>query len=230
MFYKNFALFKKSNKCQKQKQFFSGCLLFLFQASFLEEGVYFRKQKNMKRVVVLLVMAAASMVARSAYGQNVHIATNLLDYLNFGTINAEIGLSPVPKWSFYIKGRYNPFTFNANDNLQNRTAAVAAGAKYWFWYANSGWFLNGHAGYGIYNTGGILSEHAYEGNAAFITVGCGYALMLGKKWNLDFGMGVQTGVTSYTKYSCPRCGRIMDRGKKMYLFPSNVMVQLSRIL
>lgn len=184
----------------------------------------------MKRFVVLLAIAAFALNAATVNAQNMHVATNLLDYLNFGTINAEFGLSPVPKWSFYIKGRYNPFTFKTNDNLQNRTASVAAGAKYWFWYANSGWFLNSHIGYGIYNTGGIFSEHAYEGDAAFMTVGCGYALMLGKRWNLDFGVGLQAGVTSYTKYSCPRCGRIIDKRSKMYLFPSNIMVQLSRIL
>ena len=195
------------------------------------EGVgYFRKQKSMKRFVVLLAVAAGTLCAARAEAQNMHVATNLLDYLNFGTINAEFGLSPVPKWSFYIKGRYNPFTFRTGDNLQNRTASVAAGAKYWFWYANSGWFLNSHIGYGVYNTGGIYSGHAYEGEAASITVGCGYALMLGKKWNLDFGAGLQTGVTSYTKYSCPRCGRIMEKRSRMYLFPANVMVQLSRII
>ncbi len=184
----------------------------------------------MKKFVVLLAVAAGILCAARADAQNMHVATNLLDYLNFGTINAEFGLSPVPKWSFYIKGRYNPFTFPAGDNLQNRTASVAAGAKYWFWYANSGWFLSSHIGYGIYNTGGIYSEHAYEGNAVSITVGCGYALMLGKKWNLDFGAGLQTGVTSYTKYSCPKCGRIMEKGSRMYIIPANIMVQLSRIL
>ena len=184
----------------------------------------------MKKIVVLLVMAAASMVARSVYGQNVHIATNLLDYLNFGTINAEIGLSPSPKWSFYVKGRYNPFTYKGGGGMQNRVAAAAAGAKYWFWYANSGWFIGGHLGYSVYNTGGILDEYAYEGDAVGITAGIGYALMLNKKWNLDFSLGVQGGNTSYTKYSCPRCGKILDKRNRYYLFPGNLTVQLSRIL
>ena len=202
----------------------------LFQASWLEREGYFRKQKNMKRFVILLVIAAGTFCAARVEAQNMHVATNLLDYLNFGTINAEFGLSPVPKWSYYIKGRYNPFTFRAGDNLQNRTASVAAGAKYWFWYANSGWFVNGQVGYGIYNTGGIYNGYAYEGDAVSIAVGGGYALMLNKQWNLDFGVGVQTGYTSYTKYSCPRCGRIVEKKSKMYFFPSNIMVQLSRIL
>jgi hypothetical protein len=182
---------------------------------------------HVRIAVLLLLLVIPSGLLRA---QKFSISVNLLECARLGTLNLDASYAVGRHWSVTAGARYNPFTFSANDNLQNRTAAVAAGAKYWFWYANSGWFLNGHAGYGIYNTGGILSEHAYEGNAAFITVGCGYALMLGKKWNLDFGMGVQAGVTSYTKYSCPRCGRIMDRGKKMYLFPSNIMVQLSRIL
>ena len=114
--------------------------------------------------------------------------------------------------------------------MQNRVAAAAAGTKYWFWYANSGWFVGGHLGYSVYNTGGILDEYAYEGDAVGVTAGLGYALMLNKKWNLDFSFGVQAGSTSYTKYGCPRCGKIIDKRNRFYVFPGNLTVQLSRIL
>ena len=184
----------------------------------------------MKRFVVWLAVAAFALNAANVNAQNMHVATNFLDYLNFGTINAEFGLSPVPKWSVYIKGRYNPFIYKSGDIRQNKVASLAVGAKYWFWYSNSGWFLNSHLGYGIYNTGGIYDEYAYEGEALGLVVGCGYALMLGKKWNLDFGFGLQAGVTAYTRYACPKCGRIEEKQNRFFLVPSNLMVQLSRIL
>ena len=202
----------------------------LFQASLLEEGSYFRKQKTMRKFFVLFAIAAGSLCVANASAQNMHVAANLLDYLNFGTINCEFGLSPSPKWSFYVKGRYNPFTYKVGDNLQNRVASAALGTKYWFWYANSGWFVNSHLGYGVYNTGGIFDEYAYEGHNVGVTLGGGYALMLGKRWNLDFSLGLQIGGTSYTKYSCPRCGRVEEQKTRVYVFPSNVAVQLSRIL
>ena len=184
----------------------------------------------MKKLVVSLMFAVCTMCADAAQAQNMHLATNLLDYLNFGTINAEFGLSPTPKWSFYIKGRYNPFSFHFGKPLQNRVASAVAGAKYWFWYSNSGWFLNANLGYTIFNTGGILNEYAYEGDACGITAGAGYALMLGKKWNLDFGFGIQGGIVSYTKYACPRCGKVEMNQRRFYVVPGGFMVQLSRII
>ena len=178
-------------------------------------------------------VAAATMLtlgAVTSYGQNMYVSTNLLDYLNLGTINGEFGLSPRPNWSFYVRGRYNPFSYDINGPLQNRVASGMAGARYWPWYAASGWFLNSHVGYSIYNTGGILSRTSYEGDAWHLTFGGGYALMISRRLNLDFGLGVQGGYTSYVKYACPRCGKITGRDKKIYVVPSNLMVQLSMIL
>lgn len=177
-----------------------------------------------------MAVAAGLVVSASSYGQNMHISSNLLDYLNLGTINAEFGLSPSPKWTLYLRGRYNPFTFNFGKTVQNRVAGVAAGARYWFWYSNSGWFIDSSLLFNRYNTGGIIDKYAYEGDAAGLGVGAGYALMIGKRWNLNLGLGVQGGYTSYVKYGCPRCGKVMGTYDKFYIAPSNVMVQLLRLL
>ena len=190
----------------------------------------FANKKNMRKLLVISAVLLASMCASAVHAQNMHLATNLLDYANFGTINAEFGLSPYPKWSFYIKGRYNPFTYRFNGQKQNRVASCAAGAKYWFWYSNSGWFLNSNIGYSIFNTGGIINGYAYEGDAYSIAAGGGYALMLNERWNLDFGVGVQGGFANYTKYACPKCGKVELERKRFYVVPGAIMVQLSRIL
>lgn len=204
--------------------------IFLFLACSQNCGCYFRKQKTMKKLCLYLLSAICFLTAANLNAQNMHLATNLLDYINFGTINGEFGLSPTPKWSFYIKGRYNPFAFNNHNQKQNRVASVAVGSKYWFWYSNSGWFLNAHIGYSIYNTGGIFDEYAYEGDAYGVTLGGGYALMISKKWNLDFGFGIQGGYTSYTQYACPKCGKVIGRKEQLYVVPGSLMVQFSRIL
>lgn len=184
----------------------------------------------MRKLLVISAFLLASMYASAVHAQNMHLATNFLDYVNFGTINAEFGLSPYPKWSFYIKGRYNPFTYRINRQKQNRVASCALGAKYWFWYSNTGWFLNTNICCSIFNTGGILDGYAYEGDAYGITAGVGYALMLNRRWNLDFGVGVQSGFANYTKFACPKCGKVNLKGKGFYIVPGAIMVQLSRIL
>lgn len=184
----------------------------------------------MKKFYILLVALGALLYSRPADAQNMYVSTNLLDYTNLGTINGEFGLSPWPNWSLYTRARYNPFTFKFNKQLQNRVAGAAVGAKYWFWYVNSGWFLNSHIGFSVYNTGGILDSYAYEGEACTLSAGAGYSLMLTRKMNLDFALGLQGGYTSYTKYACPQCGAVLKEGKKVFVAPSNLLVQLTLIL
>ena len=184
----------------------------------------------MKKINILVAVLAALFCSTGIDAQNMYVSTNLLDYLNLGTINGEFGLNPLPKWSFYARGRYNPFTYNVNGQKQNRVAGLAVGARYWFWYTNSGWFLNSHIGGALYNTGGIFDGYAYEGAACSLTLGGGYSLMLNERWNLDFGLGVQGGYTSFTKYTCPKCGKVLGDGKKVFVAPSNMLVQLSLIL
>lgn len=193
-------------------------------------GIFLPKKIAMKKINILAAAVAAFLCSSNMAAQNMYVSTNLLDCLNLGTINGEFGLNPLPKWSFYARGRYNPFTYNVNGQKQNRVAGLALGAKYWFWYTNSGWFLNGHLGGSLYNTAGIFDGYAYEGAAGSLTFGGGYSLMLNERWNLDFGLGVQGGYTSYTKYSCPKCGKVLGKEKKIFVAPSNLLVQLSLLL
>lgn len=184
----------------------------------------------MKKLYFIVAFALMTSCAVKTYGQNMHVAANLLDYLNLGTINGEFGLSTAPNWTFYIRGRYNPFTFKSGRQIQNRVAGGAMGVRYWFWYSNSGWFLDSNISCARYNTGGIMDRFAYEGDAAGVSLGVGYAFMLSSKWNLNLGAGLQGGYTSYRKYACPACGKVVGNYEGGYLMPSNIMVQILRIL
>lgn len=196
----------------------------------MEAGYFRRKKLAMKKINILMPAFVALLISGNTAAQNMYISTNLLDCLNLGTINGEFGLNPLPKWSFYARARYNPFTFNIDGQMQNRVAGLALGTRYWFWYTNSGWFLNSHMGCSLYNTSGIMDKCAYEGVAYAVSFGGGYSLMLNERWNLDFGLGIQGGHTSFTKYACIKCGKVVDKGKTLFVAPSNMMVQLSLIL
>ncbi|MBR7157821.1 MAG: DUF3575 domain-containing protein, partial [Bacteroidales bacterium] len=157
------------------------------------------------------------------------LASNIIGYANLGTINGEIGLGLSQHFSLYIQGKYNPFTFKKDtpQQFQSRQAAFSVGCRYWLWHLWSGWFIIGQTGYSKYNRGGIISERTFEGDAYGVTLGGGYALMLSKHFNVDFGAGIMGGYTEYKKYRCPQCGKLEDKGKKLFVAPNNLMVQFS---
>lgn len=185
----------------------------------------------MKRATfVLLIILCGISISQKLKAQNYYVATNLIDYLYLITLNAEAGVNVDAQWSLYLKGKYNPFSFDFGKRIQHKQATVAVGAKYWFWYHNSGWFVNSHIGYSRFNMGGIVDRYGYQGNAYGLTLGGGYALILTKRLNLDFGLGFTVGYSSYSKYMCPTCGKFIEKQKKIYVAPSNLLVQLSVML
>ena len=165
----------------------------------------------------------------SLLAQKVHLSTNMLGYANFGTINGEIGLCLSQHFSLYLQGKYNPFEYESKvgKQMNNRQLSIAFGTKYWLWHTCSGWFLSGQCGWMRYNCGGIFTEAAYEGDACGVTFGAGYALMLNRHWNIDFGVGVMAGYTDYIKYSCPSCGKIVGNGEKIFFAPNNILLQMT---
>ena len=56
-----------------------------------------------KMIITILLIGGAE----QAMGQKWSISTNLLDYADFLTLNAEAGVSVHQHWSVSLKGRYN---------------------------------------------------------------------------------------------------------------------------
>ena len=184
----------------------------------------------MKRAILILCILWLQ-CGEKANAQNMYVASNCVDYLYLATLNAEFGINVSSNWSVYINGKYNPFSYDWGERtIQHKQASVAIGSKYWFWYVNSGWFLNSNIRYSRYNFGGIIDKYGYQGNSYSWGVGAGYALILSKKLNLDFGLGLSVGYTNYSKYMCPTCGKFIEKRKKIYVAPSDLMVQLSVML
>ncbi len=191
---------------------------------------------KIKKVALSILGTLCLMLNNPLLAQDFSLSTNIIDYLNFGTINGEVGLSISQKWSLSLSGKYNPFTFtNKNKRLSNgynkqkqsKQLSFSAGGRYWPWYVNSGWFILGEAGYSAYNWGGIVSETTYQGDLYGATIGGGYALMLSKNLNIEFGAGVMLSYTDYIKYACPKCGeRLANRGK-FFVMPNNILLQLT---
>lgn len=184
----------------------------------------------MKRFYLILLAVLATCTTASA--QNVSVATNLVDYVNLGTINGEVSVGTGRHVSLNASARINPWTYHKGDpakQMQNRHQTYALGFRYWPWHIYSGWWISGAGQYQEYNRGGIVSQRTEEGDAYGISPGAGYSLMIHENLNLDFGLSFWAGQKTYIAYACPSCGRIVDKGSKWFIMPNELRISLQYI-
>ena len=192
---------------------------------------------NANNIIIMKRLTASGITALfllagclQANGQKWSIATNLLDYANFLTLNMEAGVSVHRHWSISAKGRYNPFSFptalNEAGVLQNRTGSVSAGFKYWPFFVYSGMYCGGRIQWSRYNSGGIFSSTSEEGDALGIGFNIGYSLLVTKHLNIEFGIGLWFGGTKYRKYASTRCGKLIQWGTKPFIAPNDLQINL----
>lgn len=171
------------------------------------------------------------LAAPAAYAQKWEISTNALDYINLGTLNIEGGYAVAQHWSVHAGARYNPFSYGSEEKgyFQNKKQSYSVGARYWAWHTWSGIWVAAKAQYMEYNSGGILSGKAEEGDAVGGSLGAGYTYMVTPHFNLDFGVGLWAGAKYYKVYSCPRCGITTEKGSKAFVMPNDILVSLSYV-
>lgn len=184
--------------------------------------------KKLKSMCILLPL----LIAPCAGAQELALSTNMIDYLNFGTINLGASYGFARHWSMNAGVKYNPFSFNLpwnGERVQNRQQSLALGTRYWPWHIFSGWWMEGRVQYQEYNVGGIVSQETSEGDRFGGGLAGGYTYMLNPHLNIDFGAGIWAGYDKYTKYECPVCGVVVDEGRRVFLLPSELIVSLSYV-
>jgi len=187
----------------------------------------------MKRCLVILSLAILFMPHDKVFAQRWSIGTNVVDYINMGTLNVESSVAFARHCSFNAGIRFNPWTLhygNEENQFQNRKKCMYAGVRYWPWHIYSGWWTALQLQYQEYNRGGGFIRQAEEGDAYGLGFSIGYTLMVHKSFNVEFGAGAWMGGSAYTAYSCPYCGKIIEEGNKFFFWPNNVMVSLVYIL
>ena len=160
----------------------------------------------------MMLLAAALLVGAAASAQRLSVATNVLDYADFGTLNVEGDVAVARQWTLVAGAKYNPFLFKADtpEPLSARQQLYAAGVRFWPWHVFSGWWIGGKVQYQEYNRGGIRS-------------------MLHPHLNVSVGAGVWGGFQRYTIYSCPVCGVTEESGEKTFLLPNDLALTLSYV-
>jgi len=182
-----------------------------------------------KGTLTLLLAALLLIVSAPAHAQRYAVGTNAADWLSLGTLNATGSVAVSRRVTLNAEARVNPWTFNTRDagtQLQNRHQTYMLGMRWWPWHVYSGWWFALAAQYQEYNRGGIFSRRTEEGDAFGAVLGLGYTVMLHEHLNLDVGAAGWAGQTAFVAYDCPRCGRIVDSGRKPFVRPSELYLSL----
>lgn len=193
---------------------------------------------------ILAAAAAALLVTvlrpSELRAQRFSVSTNLVEWANLGTVNAEAGIAVSRHFSIHPGFRYNPWTFRPGDaedrfedpygddekQFENRKQSYSLTLRWWPWYIYSGWWGYVRGQYMEYNHGGLINHTSEEGDRYGVGLGAGYTHMIHKNWNIEFGAGVWGGRASYTGYRCTNCGSITGQGTKFFFLPDDVFVSL----
>ena len=182
----------------------------------------------LKLILPLLLAFACSRTSAQTFS----VSTDLLGYARLGTMSIDASYAVARRWSLIAGARYNPFTYRKSDpdrQFQNRQRSYAVGMRLWPWHTWSGWWFAGKLRYQEYNKGGIISRKTEEGDRFGAGIYAGYTHMLSSHINLEFGMGLWSGLSVYRQYSCPACGLTLSSGNKFFLLPDDVMISLAYV-
>ena len=178
----------------------------------------------------MILVAAALLVGAAASAQQFSVATNLVDYADFGTLNAEGDVAVGRRWTLTAGAKYNPFLFRPDSEpVSARQRLFGAGVRFWPWHVFSGWWLAGRVQYQEFNRGGIRSTETDEGDRYGAGLSAGYSYMLHPHLNVSVGAGVWGGYERYTTYSCPVCGMTEETGEKTFILPHDLTISLSYV-
>ena len=80
----------------------------------------------------MLLLAALLLVGHAAFAQRFSVATNMLDYADFGTLNVEGDVAVARRWTLVAGAKYNPFLYKADtpEPLSARQQVYAAGVRF----------------------------------------------------------------------------------------------------
>ena len=76
---------------------------------------------------------------------------------------------------------------------------------------------------------GLRKAKTREGDRAGLGLGAGFAYMVGKHFNVEFGASLWGGMEWFTSYSCPVCGDLEESGRKFFVLPCDIVIAISYI-
>ena len=176
-------------------------------------------------------------LSQGVNGQNIAVKSNILsDVLLTPNIGIEVGMAP--KWTIDVSGQFNAWTLSHMRRWKH--VAMQPEVRYWFCDRFSGHFIGMHVHGGWYNIGGFdgkinmlgtdarkLKDSRFQGWFAGAGVAYGYALILGRHWNLEAELGFGYSFTKYERFSCVGCGKKVETDRTHhYIGPTKLAINL----
>lgn len=184
----------------------------------------------MKKFLIVLILSVCCLRVGA---QSFQIGTNFADWANLGTANLEMGVSVGQHFSLMAGGRYNPWTMTSKRHdciVKNQQQTGYLGLKFWPWYVYSGWWLGAKGQYSKICNTGVWRPDLEEGTAVGGGLSGGYAVMIGKHLNLDFGIGMWAGkYLDYARYECSDCLDLITSGPRGFLLLDDLTISFSFI-
>ena len=171
---------------------------------------------------VMQLAVAGCFTSFEANAQELSFSTNIVDYASTGTANLEASYGFTRHWSISAGMKYDA-------GGMAKQQVYSLGGRYWPWHIYSGWWLAAKAQYQEYNVGGFVSPETREGDRVGGALSAGYTYMIGPHFNVEAGAGVWAGRDWYTLYSCPSCGRTLDKGNAKFLMLNEILLGVTYV-
>ena len=181
----------------------------------------------MKSILISILL----LVTTTTFAQEVALKTNVA-YWATTTLNLGAEIAIGHKMTIDLTGQYNPFKFGNNKKITHW--AIQPGWRYWTYQQFAGHFFGIHAFYAQFNMCGIKMfdwEHKrYQGDLYGGGISYGYHWILGKRWSLEGTLDVGYAHITYDKYRCEKCGPKLKEGRRNYVGPTKIGINLIYII
>ena len=161
------------------------------------------------------------------------LKTNLL-YWTTQTPNLGVEIGLGKKSTLEIAGGFNPWKNEATPEKNKKLlhGIIRPEFRYWFCERFEGHFVGLNAFYADYNISNhdVLwlfdKENRYRGTAYGAGIDYGYHWAIGRRWGLEFHIGVGYARLSYDKFSCRWCSTESVPETKNYFGPTRAGISL----
>ncbi|MDR1683817.1 MAG: DUF3575 domain-containing protein [Candidatus Symbiothrix sp.] len=152
------------------------------------------------------------------------IGTNLLYDLsytmNLGAMNLSTELSLNKNFTLKLPITWNPW--DVEETQRSRLLLVQPELRWWLCEVFFGHFLGIHTHWAWFNVSsrhsGNVENYRNEGWLLGAGLSYGYQIYLAPRWNLELSIGAGYAFTSYDKYECKDCGRLLEENNIYHYF------------
>ena len=187
--------------------------------------------KRIKTLMGMALVALSLLLPVQSNAQRVGVKTNLLiDATASPNLGVELGLAN--KLTLDVSGNLNLWDWPGLDNMKWKHWVVQPELRYWTCQRFAGHFFGVHALAGQFNVGnipipkdfrflgvhfGALADTRYEGWGFGAGLAYGYALPIGKHWNMEFEIGAGALYIIADSFDCDICNRPKEQNIKKLL-------------